>query len=346
MNIHEKTPNRRAVPESDFKFRHWRTNQDHCARRLSGKEATDAFCKSFGIVKGGSLPSGNESVGSTPKRESSSRVCEDNCGTAGTPSLSSKSVVGKSKKTTGDEGKMKTVTSAQQKGGVGKTNCVTHIAHDFAERGLKVLVMDLDPQGNATFSLEAHLSNVLASQFFNAEPFEIEVKDDITLVAGDPAILNVEKLELGDVGENLKKHMERVSSHFDVCLIDTAPTLGVRLTSALYVSDFVFTPVEMEAYSMLGVNKMKTVIANIAKLNPKLTSLGLIPSRYDKRNPLQVENYNALKKQLAPVSIGQRVGYSRALHQKKPVWTFKNARVAGKEMRALAEYVYKKMELK
>jgi chromosome partitioning protein len=247
--------------------------------------------------------------------------------------------------------KMKVISAANQKGGVGKTNFIVHLAHDFIERGLKVLVLDTDPQGNASFSLSAYASKVTASQFFDDKPISLSSKEGITLVTGDPKMLNIEKLNISDVGDNIKRNLKLVSKQFDVCLIDTAPTLGVRLASVMYASDYVFTPIEVEAYSMLGVSLMRKTIANMSQLNPSLVNLGLIASRVDKRNPLHVRNLDSLKSnhadQLVPVVIGQRSSFGEALHSKVPVWNIKrtSARVAAKEMRDFAEYVFTKVEL-
>tara|TARA_Y100001956_G_scaffold80912_1_gene97082 strand:- start:12309 stop:13094 length:786 start_codon:yes stop_codon:yes gene_type:complete len=261
-------------------------------------------------------------------------------------------MVGSGKEKIGERKIMKICASAQQKGGVGKTNCVVHLAHDFAERGLKVLVVDLDPQGNASYSLSDYKSNLPASDLFYNNHVSIVANKDITLIYGDPKMLDLEQEPINVVGENLKSNLNSLEADFDVCLIDTAPTLGVRLTAALYTANYVFTPIEVAAFSMLGVGMMKKTISNMSSVNPSLVNLGLIPSRMDRRNPLHVSNYNSLMesngKEIAPVVIGQRSSFEEALHTKVPVWKIKKtaARKAANEMREFAQYVAESMELK
>ena len=247
---------------------------------------------------------------------------------------------------------MKTLAVANQKGGVGKTNTSVHTAFDFMERKLRILFLDLDPQGNASFSLEQYKSMLVASDLFFKDDLDIEPNESgITLISGDVKLIDVEKMSISEVGNRLKNNLDANSHKFDVCIVDTGPTLCVRLTAALFVSDFVFSPIEVEAYSMLGVGLMKKTISNMSAANPDLVNLGLVPSRVDRRNPLHVRNLESLQKnhadQVMPVVIGQRTSVGEALYAKVPVWSIKksSARVAAKELRALAEHLFMKMEL-
>lgn len=244
---------------------------------------------------------------------------------------------------------MKVISAVQQKGGVGKSNCIVHLAHDFKERDLRVCVLDFDTQGNATFSMQELLSNIGASSLFRKDFTLPVINPGITVIRGDEGLVNVENMSTAEAGENLKKNVALLAEHFDVCLIDTAPALGVRMAAALYVSQFVFSPIEVAVYSILGVNKMKKTISNIQKVNPTLEYLGLIPSRYNSRNPLQVENLIELRRThsnlVAPVVIGQRTSFEEALHRQIPVWKVKKtaARKAASEIREFAEYVFQKV---
>lgn len=351
MNINEKTTDRITVPECMYISGHRGAIKNDCSWSLSGRQTAKEFFRIAGHKQGRSISSSKKSLGITSEPNTSNRVCQSHSDIASSQGISSRNMGRRSQETARGTEKMKVISAANQKGGVGKTNFIVHLAHDFIERGLKVLVLDTDPQGNASFSLSAYASKVTASQFFDDKPIALSPKDGITLVTGDPKMLNIEKLNISDVGDNLKRNLKSVSEQFDVCLIDTAPTLGVRLASVMYASDYVFTPIEVEAYSMLGVSLMRKTIANMSQLNPSLVNLGLIASRVDKRNPLHVRNFDSLKSnhadQLVPVVIGQRSSFGVALHSKVPVWNIKktSARVAAKEMRDFAEYVFNKVEL-
>ena len=136
-----------------------------------------------------------------------------------------------------------------------------------------------------------------------------------------------------------------------MCLIDTAPALGVRLVAALVSADFVLSPIELEAYSIQGIRMMVSTIANVRKSNPTLKFLGILPSKVDSRNPRHIahlaELQGAYKAQLIPTVIGLRSSVADALAVGQPVWTIRKtaARKAAQEMRAVAAHLCHAMHL-
>lgn len=250
---------------------------------------------------------------------------------------------------------MKTLVTANQKGGVGKTSTLVHLAFDFCERGKKVVVIDLDIQGNASYTLQAFRKGVVASNFFNDGPFDVlngEGIPEMALIESDTALANMETMSLSRAGEHFRAGIASLEKQgFDVCLIDTAPSLGVSMAAALVAADYVLSPIELEAYSIQGIKKMNAAIANVRKANPKLQFLGMVPSKVDGRNPrhrLHLEQLkNAYPQLLIPVSIGLRSSIADALASGVPVWKIKKtaARKAAQEIRALADFVFNKMEI-
>lgn len=254
---------------------------------------------------------------------------------------------------------MKTLVVAQQKGGVGKTSSLVHLAFDFLERGLRVAVIDLDTQGNASFTLQEFASGYLASQMFDKDGDHLrkwfgDLPDGpvMRLIESDAVLANMEKRSLTDAASFFKENIQALAdSGFDVVLIDTAPALGVSLAAALYAADCVLSPIELEAYSIQGIKKMLTTIANVRKLNAKLKFLGMVPSKVDARNPRhvrhQVELQTAYPQLMIPAGIGLRSSIADALASGIPVWKIKKtaARKATQEVRALAAYVFEKMEI-
>lgn len=254
---------------------------------------------------------------------------------------------------------MKTLVVAQQKGGVGKTSSLVHLAFDFLERGLRVAVIDLDTQGNASFTLQEFASGYLASQMFDLDGDSLRqwFKDLpegplVRLIASDAVLANMEKRTLSEAASMFKENIQALAdSGFDVVLIDTAPALGVSLAAALYAADSVLSPIELEAYSIQGIKKMLTTIANVRKLNTKLQFLGMVPSKVDARNPRHVRHQDELQtaypQLMIPAAIGLRSSIADALASGVPVWKIKKtaARKATKEVRALAAYVFEKMEI-
>lgn len=255
---------------------------------------------------------------------------------------------------------MKVLVTANQKGGVGKTSTVVHLAFDFAERGKKVAVIDLDTQGNASYTLRPYASGMTASELWHEVPearlnqcLASEKEGQISLIASDNKLADVEKLDRETVIGNFKANMASLAKQgFDVCLIDTAPTLSIALIGALNSADYVLSPIEMEVYSIQGIQMMvKTVEQVRRRMNNKLKFLGMVPSKVDGRNPrhklhLQ-ELQTAYPQMMIPVSIGLRSSIADALASSVPVWQIRKtaARVASREMRALAEHVYAKMEI-
>jgi len=255
---------------------------------------------------------------------------------------------------------MKTLVTANQKGGVGKTSTLVHLAFDFLERGMKVAVIDLDTQANASYTLQEFQSDYLASQMFAAEGDELRacfnnLPDGPTmcLIASDAPMANMEKLTMVEAATSFKKNIKVLDEcGFDVCLIDTAPSLGVSMAAALFAADYVFSPIELEAYSIQGIKKMVTTIVNIRKSNPGLQFLGMVPSKVDGRNPRHgrhlKELENAYPQLMIPTGIGLRSSIADALASGVPVWKIKKtaARVAAKEVRALASHIFEKMEIR
>lgn len=257
---------------------------------------------------------------------------------------------------------MKTLVTANQKGGVGKTSILVHLAFDFFERGLRVAVIDLDPQGNASYTLKDFATGLHASKLFGVQPVggwteTAPAAGDgqaarLALIESDPVLANAERLSLDDARELFGANIKALANQgFDVCLIDTAPTLGVGLAAALFAADYVLSPIELEAYSIQGIKKMVTTIANVRQKNAKLQFLGMVPSKVDARNPRhvrhQAELLAAYPKMMIPATVGLRSSIADALASGVPVWKIKKtaARKASKEVRALADYVFTKMEI-
>lgn len=253
---------------------------------------------------------------------------------------------------------MKTLVTAIQKGGQGKTFATCHLALDFQERGLRVVVIDLDTQGNASYTLANHVSGIAASELFAGKAVDLrgrlaQCKDGtgLVLIGADSGLANLDKMDLGQAAAALRASVAVLGEFFDVCMIDTAPSLGVAMTAAVLAADYMLSPIEMEAYSLQGMKKMVAVISNLRKQNPKLRFLGMMPNKVDARKPRHVKNLATLQQAypqlVLPLSVGARDSIAEALGEQMPVWKIKKtaARRATQEVRALADYVFTKMEI-
>lgn len=256
---------------------------------------------------------------------------------------------------------MKTLVMANQKGGVGKTSTIVHLAFDFYERGLRVAVIDIDTQANASYTLGEFQSDVPASILFSPEGASavakhLAVSQDgpmMHLIASDAPLADIEKRTLADAASAFRASIAALGScGYDACLIDTAPSLGNGMAAALIAADYVLSPIELEAYSIQGIKKVVTTIVNIReRANPGLHFLGMVPSKVDGRNPRHGHHLADLERAypelMVPAGIGLRSSIADALAARVPVWRIKKtaARKAAQEVRSLADIVIHKMEI-
>ena len=347
----EKEINGTSIPTSNTDLGSGRGNSKDSLRGSRGGDSTIPLCGGNEHNKRGNMAKSQESLGCSPVN-STTRIRGGNGNAPDTSSLHSEEVGRRSQE---KKSKMKTLVVANQKGGVGKTSTIIHLAFDFIERGMKVAVIDLDPQQNASYTLKEYKSGVKSSELFGSSEFNINTpKEDafISLIEADFHLANIVSTSLSVSGDNFKRSIARLDAQgFDVCLIDTAPALGVTMASALLASDYVISPIELEVYSIQGIKKMSATINNIRKVNAKLKFLGIVPSMVSSRNPrhtLHLKQLNDAYPQLmVPVSIGLRTSVGDALASCLPVWKIKKtaARAAAKELRSLAKYVFDKMEI-
>jgi len=184
------------------------------------------------------------------------------------------------------------VAVANQKGGVAKTTTVASLGAAFADDGLRVLLVDLDPQSSLTFSLgldpdavEPSISDVLLKGV--ELPDVVHGTDDgVDLVPSTIELAGAEPQLLGRPGREflLREALADSLTDYDVVLVDCSPSLGVLTLNALTAADAVLVPVQCEMLSHRGVGQLLDTIADVQRLlNRSLTVLGLLPTLYDGR---------------------------------------------------------------
>ena len=194
----------------------------------------------------------------------------------------------------------KTIAIANQKGGVGKTTTSINLSAGLAYLGKKVLLIDFDPQGNATQGV-GHKVKVNDNTVYDTLLNDTDIKDCIKTINKPPLDIipaNISlagaDLEISQIEENrehlLKDVINSVKDNYDFIIIDCPPSLGLLNTNALTAADSVIIPVQCEYYALEGVTQLLQTIRLVQKLfNPKLKIEGVLLTMYDARTNLSAE---------------------------------------------------------
>lgn len=210
---------------------------------------------------------------------------------------------------------MKTLVLCNQKGGVGKSAVATLLAHHLAQRGRRVLAIDLDHQGNLSKPLRlsgrASPSAATADALLTGAPPPLPAQPFV-LVPGDRALLGLERQPAlhTPFARHFRTFLASVDAAFDVCVIDTNPNPDIRVIASLASADFVLSPIQLNQEAMDGVsgllNHERVGLRKIkAVLNPKLALIGLLPTMVEP-TPFQKANYLQIVQQYHPLMI--RIG--------------------------------------
>ncbi|MGI6329532.1 MAG: ParA family protein [Bacilli bacterium] len=199
----------------------------------------------------------------------------------------------------------KIVALVNQKGGVGKTTTSINLAASLGVLGVKVLLVDLDPQGNASTGVGVD-KGIIDKSIYDALIGEVDIKDvvlktnfkNLYLI---PATINlagvdIELLEKSrntnnfNKAEQLKVRLDQIKDNFDYLIIDCPPSLGILTTNALTASDSVIIPVQCEFFALEGIMQLlNTIMLAQRRLNPNLDIEGVLLTMLDSRTNLGLE---------------------------------------------------------
>ena len=250
----------------------------------------------------------------------------------------------------------KIIALANQKGGVGKTTSAINLAASLATLEKTVLVVDADPQANASSGLGVDLKEVDCS-LYECIINKADIRDAIytTDIEGldiipshiDLVGAEIEMLNLKDREKVIKNMLQLIKDEYDYILIDCSPSLGLITVNSLTAADSVVIPVQCEYFALEGISKLLNTIKIIkSKLNPKLEIEGFLLTMYDGRLRLANQIYDEVKRHFQELVfktvIQRNVKLSEAPSHGLPVILYDADSNGAKNYLALAKEIIKK----
>ncbi len=251
------------------------------------------------------------------------------------------------------------IAIANQKGGVGKTTSAINLSACLAEENKKVLVIDLDPQGNATSGLGIDKDEVEHS-VYDLILGECEIADSIvdtkierlSMIPSDVNLAGAE-IELLDVTEKeyvLRKSVQTIRDNYDFIIIDCPPSLNMLTINAMTTADTVLVPIQCEYYALEGLSQlMHTINLVQERLNEDLIIEGVVFTMYDGRTNLSqqvVENVREnLKTKIYETVIPRNIRLAEAPSYGMPIELYDTNSSGAKSYRSLAKEIMERKDI-
>ncbi|MBX2995575.1 MAG: ParA family protein [Bdellovibrionaceae bacterium] len=200
----------------------------------------------------------------------------------------------------------KTICIANQKGGVGKTTTSVNLSSALATLGKRVLILDMDPQGNASSGLgvkryehqDANIYHVLIGERPLSEVIQPTRFENLKIATANPDLVGaeIELVEMPNREYRLKAAIATIGDQFDYVLIDCPPSLGLLTLNALTAADSFLVPLQCEYYALEGLSQLLNTAGLIKKnLNPQLHIEGIVLTMFDTRNNLSHQVVSEIK---------------------------------------------------
>jgi chromosome partitioning protein len=251
---------------------------------------------------------------------------------------------------------MITITIGQRKGGNGKSTSALNLAHAFAMSGKRVLVIDLDDQKNSTSAIEAatpaHTVEdlLLRSEVDVAAAAAPTAWEGVSLIAASSSLSGAIRELDGEVGSHLcLKEKLAAAEGFDICLIDTSPSLNILVVNALCASRYLFIPLSSKYFSLQGLGQTLEAFAKVkGRLNPELEILGMAFVIHDGRSALAREVVQKARSQYPELvctsSVGLNIKIEEAQVLRRSILSYAPDDRGSTQYRALAAELLSRLE--
>ncbi len=247
----------------------------------------------------------------------------------------------------------KVIAVTNQKGGVGKTTTAVNVAYNLAKAGKNTLLIDLDPQGNATSGLGFQKNgsttrDVLAGKTSLESAVQASKYPHLALLPTDAelATLETEIAAAKDRAIRLKQVLN--TTQYEVIIIDCPPSLGLLTVNALVAAHSVIIPVQTEYYALEGLGQLLETMKLVRKvLNPRLAILGVVMTMHNSRTTLSAQVAQQLKKhfkdRLFETTVPRNIRVAEAPSHGKPVGEYDKWSKGAKAYKALSKEVMERL---
>lgn len=250
------------------------------------------------------------------------------------------------------------IAITNQKGGVGKTTTAINLAAACAEKGKRVLLIDLDPQSNTSLSfVDPDRLSLGAYEFFtetDKSPNDFIYETSVNKLHLIPARINLAKLEAKLIGDfdaafKLRDRLAPIIASYDLILIDTPPTLGIITVNALVAAKYVLVPIQASYFALEGTDDLLETIEKVrSRPNPELDLLGVLVTMFDRRTTLSRDVEAHIRTVFGPKTFKTLIGRSVRLEEspahKLSIFDYAPRSSGATEYRDLAKEVLKRVE--